>query len=248
MVAAVAGLGGRVSAESYSAPEPPGPPPAAIRKCVFDYLTKKGGPPPQLVLPKDKAPSDWCLEQYEAAVKRKDPKAFYRLLHGQLLLAQRLIEDKEQKELPWRQTPFATGLTIATYVDDAAIQHLQDKWLAPKICEGFVLPLWEVAEPNGVARASKMGIVTNAVGIYMAVGDRKKYIEAYKLYLSTAIGYHTTNSADAARVRLGAALLEEGDYEQALRYLEDIDPKGSLSGSRSDLIALVKKAMAQKKK
>jgi tetratricopeptide (TPR) repeat protein len=206
--------------------------PAEVRESVFGYLEQKAGPAPKLQLPVETAPTS-CARQWREALKTKNPKLHYQVIHGQLALAQKMLQSKVALER-------VSGLTIALDTSYYAIDDLQDKWLAPRICEGFTLPYLRVASPHQQDSPSQTTVAQGAASVYRKVGDGKKLLAAYRLYLDVA---STPNTYDAALVRLADELQKQGQYDEALELADMIDPKGSLSGARDYLIGIIRKKL-----
>jgi tetratricopeptide (TPR) repeat protein len=208
-----------------------------LKEEISRYLDKKAGPAPKLQPRPGKNVDSWCLEQYDAAAKLKNPKLVYQLIHGHLPIAERFLQSpkKQDKQM---------GLDIVSIAAYRAIELVQDKWLAPALAEAYLLPNFDAANEREGQGLSKFSLLQDVAWVYKQVGETEKYIEIYKRMLA---GSDSDNTMDACRVRLAVALEKLGKYEEALRHLKEIDPKGGLSGSRADLIPIMEKKLKEQK-
>ena len=172
-------------------------------------------------------------EQVEKAGSNR--KLLYRVVGEHLLLADRYLAHQAR----------AVRLDAMGYAHDAtyiAIRRLRDPLLGLAIADVFLLPHLDAAERLYTKPLSRQSIVNTAVAACHAAGDFPRLVHALERLLAIA---HNRNAADAARYRLGHVLAHQGDYEAALRHLEQIDlsPQG-FSGPRA-LMDAVRRKLAE---
>lgn len=211
-----------------------------LKACIVNYLTKKVGAPPKLQQPKLPL-YKWALQVFEPAAKAKNTKQLYQLIHGFLPVLERMLQSKDAEER-------RGALVVLTYISTYAIDDLNDKWLAPKICEAYTLPNVMSAHLREGKYPSVTGVLMEVGYVYRLTGETEKYLEIYKFMLSHESSWGSDNSMDACRVRIAVALDKLGRQKEAIEFLEAIDPKGSLSGSRDDLLKSIKKKLPAKDK
>lgn len=204
-----------------------------MKEEIAKYLAKKAGQAPPLQPPKADV-AEWSRAQFAAAEKAKNTKLLYQLIHSHLPLAERLMQSKDEKVR-------REGLLIVMRATYCAIDTLQDKWLAPGLAETYLMPNRELAHESRGRTPNVAEVLVDVAYVYQQLGDTEKYLEVYLQLLSTGGG--GPNAGEVARVRIAIALDKLGRYQEAIRCLEEIDPKGSLAGSRADLLKDVRKKL-----
>jgi hypothetical protein len=214
--------------------------PEDVPQAIHRYLVQKvGGTTPMSQVP-GASPIGWCQKQYDAAAKTKDPKVLYRLVDSHLLRAGELFKSKKKED---HYTAF--GMVIA--VELCCADKLKDKWLTGAVADGYLMANLGLAHESEQNYLGRQNLITYAIAFYGQSGEDLKYIKGYKALLEIAISRSDDNSADAARLKLGEALLKQGELQEALEYLQAVDPRGSLSTGAAQLAAKVRKAIEAKK-
>lgn len=212
-----------------------------LKASIAKYLASKVGSAPKLLQPPKTRLEKWALQLFEPAAKAKNTKQLYQLIHGFLPIIDRALNSKDIEER-------RSALVVLTYISTYAIDDLKDQWLAPKICEAYTLPHLMSAHPSERNYPSVTGVLMDVGYVYRLTGETEKYLALYQFMLSHEGGWGSANSRDACRVRIAVALDKLGRTKEAIKHLEAIDPQGSLSGSRQDLLAKFQKKLPAKDK
>lgn len=216
-----------------------GPNLAPMKQALQRYLTDKSGRAAAgTAVPAKASPWVWCWESYEA-VPKQDPKVLYALVAEHLLVAdKRYLGRKEVEER-------RKGLGIAVEASGCAVHRLKDTKLAVQICEAYIRPNLDAADENSWKYLSTENVIEAIVDAYAAAEDAPKMGEALKLLIEKA---DDRNTADAARLRLAQVLARQGEYEEAIRHLKDIDPEAGVGGGRRLIGEYEKKLQETKEK
>jgi tetratricopeptide (TPR) repeat protein len=176
----------------------------------------------------------WCTKYYNGATE--NPKQFYQYVGEHLLIANHyLLEGKDA--LQKRE-----GLAVALHAAAALNDESNDHDLAAAICDAYVLPNLDAAEPGQCEWASKRNVIEQVAIIYEDAKQTSKMEKAFKLLLETA---PNRNTADYARYKLAQLCYQKGRYDEALQHLKDIDSKEGMGGAK-ELISVVEKKIAGK--
>lgn len=235
LVVAAAVFGKPPPDEAYPPPADE-PTPAEMQGYVFQYLEKKVGPPGPGVL-KPKEGPDECRDMYKAAAKAKNTRQLYSLVQSHLKTAEHRLKDKDVAVQ-------RVGLAIAAAAGECAVHDLKDNWLGPHVAEAFVMPYLDLANTDTTTLDNAVDMVQSAWVIFRDSGDKKRTIKACERYVDIAASV-SSNALDGARIHLAVALENDDQLNAALKVLESVDPKDSLSGSREDLLRRVKGKIAK---
>jgi hypothetical protein len=200
-----------------------------LKTAITRYLASKAKP---IFLPNPPAGmawSNWCLKQYNAAAEAKNSPLLYQLIQAYIPVGERLMNAKEAEEK-------RIGLKIYFYSAGAAIDHLKDKSLAEAICEAHLLPNLHLAAEESGRFVSRDYVLSGVAYVYGKTENTQKLLKTHLTLLANSFAWGTANESDGYRVRVAVDLARLGRYGEALKYLEQIDPAGSLRGSRADLI------------
>lgn len=210
--------------------------PTGLRDTVRRYLSQKTGKTATGAAVPKGSPWVWCAEQYEA-VPKQDPKVLYGLIAEHLAIAEKrflqakTVEDRRK------------GLGMVSEACQCAGQRLKDDWLAVQICEGYLIPNLEAADDRHWKYLGRQQILETIADVYAQAKDADKFIRTLQAILENA---HNRNTADAARLRLAQMLDKQGKYQEALRYLKEIDEKEGVGGARKLIPEIEKKLKAKK--
>lgn len=221
-----------VVAEEKPKKEPSG---AERKQAIFKTIAQKTGRPPAgTSIPKG-SPWVWALETYEA-VPKQDPKILYGWVAEHLAVAdKRYLNHKEVEER-------RKGLGLVCEACNCAAHRLKDPKLGVQICEAYVLPHLDDADPRHWKYLGKQNVIEVAVGAYAEAKDGEKMAAMLRLCVDNA---HNRNTADAARFRLAQILDRLGQYEEALKHLKDVDDNAGVAGAKR-LIPDIEKKLKDK--
>jgi tetratricopeptide (TPR) repeat protein len=214
------------------------PPPAEIQQNLRKYLYQKSGRLTSGTALPTKSPWVWCWEQYEAAAKQ-DPKVLYALIAEHLAIADKryftnkVIEERRK------------GLGMTVEASRCALYRLKDTALAVQICEGYLKPHLDDADTAQWKHLGRQNVIEAITDVYAEAKDAPKLIEAFKMLITDA---PNRNTADAGRLRLAQVLDRQGEYEEAIRVLKEIDDKEGVGGAKRLIPELEKKLKAKQAK
>lgn len=208
-----------------------------MKQAIRFYLQKKSGKVASGDGVPDKSPWVWCGEQYLA--NKKNPKELYRLIGEHLLIADKRYLNSQDVETRRK------GLGMAFQACQCSTHTLLDKWLSVQITEAYLEPHLEDADPRHWKYLGKQQILEGMASAYAEARDADKYMEILKRLIYNA---HNRNTADGARMRLAQMLDRKGQYEEAIRCLQEIDEKAGVGGARRLIPDIEKKLKMKQKK
>jgi hypothetical protein len=211
--------------------------PEQRKQALRRYLQKKAGRPPTGVASPKKDAWVWSNQQY--LDYEKSPQALYALISNHLLLADRRY--LYRTEIAERRQGLGLGLEACR----CATHMLKDKWMAIEICEVYVRPNLDASTQEHWKYLGKQNNLEAVADAYAFVEDAPKLAEVYKLMVDNA---HNRNTADAARMRLAQVLARQEKYEEAIKYLKEIDDKAGVAGAKRLLPDYQAKLKAQSAK
>lgn len=161
-------------------------------------------------------------------------KALYRTVGEQLLVADRHLTSRGREQ----------RLAALGYVHDVtyvAIRRLKDGLLGVAVADFFLMPGLAAADRRHTQPLSRAAVLNTAVAAYVEAGEHGRVVYALERLLAIA---HHRNAADATRYRLAHFLARAGDYDPAIRHLEQIDSSGGQPRSVRTLIARIRRWQA----
>ncbi|MBY0522744.1 MAG: tetratricopeptide repeat protein [Gemmataceae bacterium] len=216
--------------------EKKGPNIAETKQAILKHIVQKTGKPVLGTSVPKGSPWVWAMETYEATPKQ-DPKLLYGWVGEHLVVAdKRYLASKQVEER-------RKGLGLVCEACNCAAHRLKDTKLAVQICETYVLPNIDAADERHWKYLGKQNILEVAVGAYAEAKDADNMAEMLKLCIENA---HNRNTADGARLRLARVLERQEKYEEALKYLKEIDPNEGVGGGRLLIPDIEKKLKAKK--
>jgi hypothetical protein len=206
------------------------------RKELFDYLAEKCGRKPsgRSGPPAGKLPRAWTWEQYKT--NEKNPKMLYYHISEHLqLVDKRYLSSKDEQVK--RQ-----GLGILVEACRCAYSRLKDQQLAKMICEVYLEPNLELADPRPWKYIAKPHIRELMASVYAELKDAPKLTEIYRKMVEEA---PDRNTADGARLRLAQMLDRQERYEEAIKVLKEIDDHAGVEGGKR-LISVIERKLKDK--
>lgn len=176
----------------------------------------------------------WVTQQYEAI---KEPRQKYWLVGQHLLMAEYLLQSHATD-------PRMTGMDIARIASRRIATDLGETRLAAQIIQAYLLPNYPLAEEAEWEALSRAGIATRLAEAYQEIQDDRKVspgekyqqrddlIDAYRLQISVI---KDEAKADYARWNIAKVLERSFRFEEAIRYLQEVNPRGTQLRARQEI-------------
>lgn len=176
----------------------------------------------------------WVTQQYAEA---KEPRQKYWLAGQHLLMADILLRSQYTD-------PRMTGMDIARIASRQLATDMGETRLAAQIIQAYLLPNYSLAEEATWEPLSRVGIATRLAEAFQEIQDdpklspgekyqqRDNLIDAYRLQISVT---EDEAKADYARWNIAKILEQSFRYEEAIRYLQEIDPAGTQHNARKEI-------------
>ncbi len=185
--------------------------PAETREAVTKYLKKRSNRSSFETslepLKKEKRPWDILEKQYDSV---PDYETVYRRIGEHLWIADQWLKSTDKKEQR------AGARTIMAAVD-AAHDVAVDDWLACRICDAYLVPIFT---HEGELTDEEEQLMHFAARRYNDADETEKEIEIGKYYL-TKVG--SNRRGDSVRYRLARLLQNKGQHEEAKKILQQIN-------------------------
>mgnify|MGYP002777120639 CR=1 FL=1 len=183
-----------------------------VQKAVFAHLSKQIGR--EISMPEVPANGlvSWSLRGYETA--GSDPKQLYPVVYEQLLVAQKLAEEKNPQQK-------RRALRLAHNANFKVATRLRDTALCALIFDAFILPNIEAA-PTGKGTLSRARLLQDAASAYRLAGETPKQADSLRLLVQVSQADGDTDGADWARVKLSDVLISQKLYAQAIEQLKAV--------------------------
>ncbi len=161
----------------------------------------------------------------------------YLVVGQNLWIADRLLagNDAAQQRL---------AVTLAGIAVEAANDAAQNPWLGARICEAYLWPNLERADPPDKPRQLLEQLLQTCNATYQRADESNNVIKNYQLMLR-----YVTNEprADAARYSLAHMLELTGQWEQARRHYREIQHSNFLPAAEQGLSRVERKLEDQRK-
>ncbi len=133
----------------------------------------------------------------------------YEILYGcirqSLWLADRLLGSNEAGQQ-------RSALPLAREAAEQALHQAEDGWLAARICEGYLWPNLDLADPGGSSRPNADNLLQACQNIFQHADEPQNVIRNYRLRLK-----YVTNDRqlESVRYNLAYALEQAGEFKEA---------------------------------
>jgi hypothetical protein len=159
----------------------------------------------------DKRPWETLIKRYDSV---GDYETVYRLIGEHLWIADNLLRSSDQKEL-------RAGKRLVMELSDVAQDVAVDDWLACRICEGYLVPLFK----NDSKLSDEDEQLIHFVGRkYASAEEKQSEIDLEKFYLSKT---DSGRRSDWVRYRLVRLLKDTGQPEEAEKVAQQIGKGGT---------------------
>jgi len=204
------------------------PPTAQAQREVASYLKSEAG----RAVSMPPIPANDLLRWFFARhrVRLDTQKAFYALAFEDFLVAQKLLA---ARDLASRRK----GLRVALYSSLWIREKLRDAKLREGFMDALLLPNLDAAYEESWKDLSRQSILERACAAYRENGSTSKQIAALKLIVEIA---DSPNGADWARIKLCEALDAQGNYQEAIAYLNQVKSP-EMSGSKTWVVEIQQK-------
>lgn len=188
----------------------------------------------------------WMNLAYAAA---KNDAEIYGLVGDHLLLADTLLRSR------YANTRL-TGVDVARVAATCLSERLKNPLLAVRVADAYLLPNYRELDEGDVGVLTRVGIVQKMLDLLQAVqrapdvSDEDRYKEAMRLIEANRLLIMVTrdeSNADYARWDIAKILEKYGRFEEAIRYLNEVNPIGNQRAALNEIPRLQAKVDAQKK-
>jgi len=184
---------------------------------------------PSLDAANEKTPWNTLKAQYN---QPPDYKTVYRTIGEHLVIAEHLLN----QESPQKQ---AEGMRIVSGLCSTALDVAVDPWLAARICDAYIVPHFSKIDEKPKYGLTREHFMDVAGRVYRAAEEIDRYVQLSRTFLSMA---KTDQKIDQARYRLGRALEDNGQKQEALKYFQEITHP-SLTNNASRRIASIERSL-----
>jgi hypothetical protein len=135
------------------------------------------------------------------------------------------------------------GLRLVRQACRDTLYHVQNPWLAARICEGYIWPNLDITDHvNGRAVLGLDNVLNDCADIFRQAEEDVKVVQNYQLMLAALAN---TPRVDWARFQLSSAYERAGNYREAVHYLKEIKATNNFGWAMRRLPTLEQRAKAK---
>jgi chromosome segregation ATPase len=175
--------------------------------------------------------SDFSRQTRRAAAEATSYKTLYELIGRHLALAEKLLAARQFESN-------RTALTLAREAVEIATDPTEDPWLAARICQAYLWPNLEMADPPGRPPENAEALLQTCQAAFVRAGETNHVIQNYRLALQHAA---TERRRDLARYYLAFTLEQTGELHEAAQLYRQVQDSNLVAQAARRLTVVERK-------